>query len=83
MDYPPLRALFLITTEGIPELKQQDRWSGAIQSFLRACLQKEPVDRPSAKELLKSEFLQRICNNNELVDLSVRSRQIKKSQMIH
>ena len=36
MDYPPLRALFLITTKGIPELKDSGKWSEEMKDFLRA-----------------------------------------------
>jgi hypothetical protein len=34
MDHPPLRALFLITTKGIPPLKEANKWSPEMQDFL-------------------------------------------------
>jgi len=34
MDHPPLRALFLITTKGIPPLKEANKWSAEMQDFL-------------------------------------------------
>lgn len=52
MDYPPLRALFLITTQGIPDLQNADSWSNEFRDFVKLCLNKEPKARPTAKELL-------------------------------
>lgn len=53
MDYPPLRALFLITTKGIPGLKNPERWSPEFKDFVSKCLIKEAENRPTADELLK------------------------------
>ena len=33
MEYPPLRALFLITTKGIPGLREPESWSPAFSEF--------------------------------------------------
>eukprot|EP01111_Echinosteliopsis_oligospora_P000746 TRINITY_DN1087_c0_g2_i3.p1 TRINITY_DN1087_c0_g2~~TRINITY_DN1087_c0_g2_i3.p1 ORF type:complete len:490 (+),score=171.89 TRINITY_DN1087_c0_g2_i3:318-1787(+) len=38
MEYPPLRALFLITTKGIPPLKDQSKWSRDFHDFFQKCL---------------------------------------------
>ncbi len=57
MEFPPLRALFLITTKGIPELKYSSKWSADMKSFLARCLEKEPENRPEASELLKVSWL--------------------------
>jgi hypothetical protein len=38
MEYPPLRALFLITTKGIPPLKDQNKWSKEFHDFFQKCL---------------------------------------------
>ncbi len=78
MEYPPLRALFLITTKGIPPLKDQNKWSREFHDFLQKCLDvKVQVDtslfvllyayfsqqtRPEAAELLRHPFLQKACN---------------------
>jgi len=53
MEFPPLRALFLITTKGIPPLKEGDKWSPEFKDFLAKCLTKEVADRPDGTELLK------------------------------
>lgn len=38
MEYPPLRALFLITTKGIPPVKDQNKWSRDFHDFFSKCL---------------------------------------------
>jgi protein-serine/threonine kinase len=53
MEFPPLRALFLITTKGIPPLKEPEKWTPEFQDFVNQCLVKEVEDRPGAEELLK------------------------------
>lgn len=53
-----LQALFLITTKGIPDLKEPQKWSADFRSFVAMCLNKEVEDRPDAMALLKvSVFL--------------------------
>lgn len=42
----------MITTQGVPDLKDPDRWSPQMKDFLRVCLQRDPTQRPSAEELL-------------------------------
>jgi serine/threonine protein kinase len=53
MEFPPLRALFLITTKGIPPLKATDKWSPEFRDFYDKCLEKDVEKRPDAAELLK------------------------------
>jgi len=79
MDYPPLRALFMITTTGVPELKEPTKWSTHIKHFLNICLQREPTSRPSATELLQHPFILSACSNTELVKLAQSSRHLKNS----
>lgn len=59
MEYPPLRALFLITTKGIPPLKDQNKWSRDFHDFLQKCLDVKVQTRPEAAELLRHPFLQK------------------------
>jgi len=61
MEYPPLRALFLITTKGIPPLKEQSKWSRDLHDFMNRCLDTNVQTRPDANELLKHPFLLRAC----------------------
>ena len=48
-----MQALFLITTKGIPDLKEPQKWSPEFRDFVSKCLDKEPESRPDANELLK------------------------------
>ena len=57
MDYPPLRALFLITTKGIPGLKHPEKWSTEFKDFVAQCLEKDAENRPTAEQLLFHPFI--------------------------
>jgi hypothetical protein len=50
------QALQRIFSEGIPPLKDPDRWSAAFQHFQELCFYREPEKRPSANELLRVRF---------------------------
>lgn len=39
IDQQPLRALFLISTEGIPDVKNPEQYSDHYNDFLDVCLQ--------------------------------------------
>lgn len=64
MEFPPLRALFLITTKGtavhrliayvpgIPPPANPDKWSTELVDFFNKCLEKEVRLRPEADEVL-------------------------------
>ncbi|KAL6040234.1 Serine/threonine-protein kinase pakA [Balamuthia mandrillaris] len=65
MDFPPLRALFLITTKGIPDLKEPKKWSEPFREFVALCLEKDPDRRPDANTLLKHRFLNCIENGGQ------------------
>jgi len=66
MEFPPLRALFLITTKGIPPLKEPHRWSADLNDFFAKCLEKEVDKRPTADQLLKHPFMNRACSPHEM-----------------
>jgi serine/threonine protein kinase len=69
MEFPPLRALFLITTKGIPALREPQKWSDDFKDFLALTLLKDPAKRPSATELLQHPFMQVACEGPALVQI--------------
>jgi len=69
MDYPPLRALFLISTKGVPPLKEEEKWSPELVDFLSKCLIVEPTERPTALELLAHSFSKMVCPVSDMVQL--------------
>eukprot|EP01103_Thecamoeba_quadrilineata_P006148 TRINITY_DN15873_c0_g1_i1.p1 TRINITY_DN15873_c0_g1~~TRINITY_DN15873_c0_g1_i1.p1 ORF type:complete len:393 (-),score=107.42 TRINITY_DN15873_c0_g1_i1:76-1254(-) len=78
MDFPPLRALFLITTKGIPPLKEQEKWSAPFHDFVAQCLNKDVDRRPSATEMLKHPFLKTACKPSEFAPIIEQAKKLKE-----
>ncbi|KAI8069483.1 kinase-like domain-containing protein [Gongronella butleri] len=55
----PLRALYLIATNGTPELQNPESLSDTFKAFLAQCLQVEADKRPTSSELLAHAFLEK------------------------
>ncbi|RKP06663.1 kinase-like domain-containing protein, partial [Thamnocephalis sphaerospora] len=69
MDYPPLRALFLIATHEPPQLKEPTAWSAHFQDFIRCCTRADAIKRATAAELLLHPLLAMACSREEMVCL--------------
>jgi len=69
MDYPPLRALFMISTKGIPPFKDPAQWSEELIDFRNLCLTIEPDERPGGEHLLQHSFLKKACNRQDIIRL--------------
>lgn len=52
----PLRALYLIATNGTPKIKDWDKLSSVFRDYLKACLTVDADQRPNADQLLQNEF---------------------------
>ena len=57
MDLPSAKALFLIITQGLPPLKNADRYSVELKNFLDKCLAKDQEKRLDAIDLLQVLFI--------------------------
>jgi len=61
LDEEPLKALYLIATNGTPTLKKPEALSKELKSFLSVCLCVDVKSRATADELLDHEFLKKAC----------------------
>ncbi|KAI9245889.1 kinase-like domain-containing protein [Phascolomyces articulosus] len=59
LDEEPLKALYLIATNGTPTLKAPEKLSRELKGFLAVCLCVDVRSRATATELLDHEFLKK------------------------
>ncbi|SCU89724.1 LANO_0D06150g1_1 [Lachancea nothofagi CBS 11611] len=57
LNETPLRALYLIATNGTPELKDAESLSDDMRAFLGWCLHVNPDERATASQLLMDPFI--------------------------
>jgi serine/threonine protein kinase len=69
LNEEPLKALYLIATNGTPRLKKPDKLSKELKAFLSVCLCVDVKSRASAGELLSHDFLKSGCSLNSLAQL--------------
>jgi serine/threonine protein kinase len=79
LNETPVRALFLIATNGKPQLKDPSRMSRELISFLDRCLEVEVDKRASAVELLDHPFLAKATDLISLKQNIVAARKQKES----
>ncbi|PKI85041.1 non-specific serine/threonine protein kinase [Malassezia vespertilionis] len=66
LDEEPLKALYMIATNGTPTLKKPENLSRELKGFLAVCLCADVKSRATADELLQHEFLRKACPIMEL-----------------
>lgn len=76
----PLRALYLIATNGTPQLESPESLSPALREFIGACLKVEATERPSASVLLEHLFLTKSVPTADLGPLILDSKERAQSQ---
>ncbi|KZZ91399.1 PakB [Moelleriella libera RCEF 2490] len=75
----PLRALWLIATNGTPELKNDHDLSPIFKDFLSFALKVDPEKRASAHDLLRHEFMKQCVDLSHLAPL-VRAAREQRAQ---
>ncbi|KAL3458005.1 kinase-like domain-containing protein [Aspergillus heterothallicus] len=69
LNEEPLKALYLIATNGTPRLKAPEKLSKELKSFLSVCLCVAVDSRATAQELLDHDFLKMGCSLASLAEL--------------
>ncbi|KAI0652530.1 Pkinase-domain-containing protein [Trametes meyenii] len=71
----PMKVLFLIPKNPPPTL--EGPYSKAFREFVACCLQRDPKDRPTARDLLKHKFIRMAKKTNYLTELIERHERWK------
>ncbi|KAI8073107.1 kinase-like domain-containing protein [Gongronella butleri] len=69
IEYPPLRAVYLIAASGVPPLEGE--WSEPFLDFVQLCTTVDTQQRPTAEQLLKHPFTSMACTTETMVDMVV------------
>ncbi|KAK3940513.1 kinase-like domain-containing protein [Diplogelasinospora grovesii] len=77
LNEEPLKALYLIATNGTPRLKKPEKLSKELKAFLSVCLCVDVKSRASAVELLGHDFLKHGCPLGSLAELLAFKRAAK------
>jgi len=81
MDKPPLRALFLIVSEGRPPFKNPDDMSDELKDFITICTHKEADKRPTAKDLRNHPFLAKAGESIEVTEMVKKTRDLARKPL--
>ena len=73
-----MRVLLQIPKNPPPQL--QGNFSRPFKEFIEMCLQKDPANRPTARELLRHPFIRKAKRTNYLVELIDRYRDWKRDR---
>lgn len=74
----PLRALYLIATNGTPDIQHPEKLSDDIRDFLSKCLEMDVNSRSSAADLLTHPFLRHAAPLTSLTPLILAAKEASK-----
>jgi len=80
MDYPPLRALYMISTKGIPPFREKNKWSEELVDFRNKCLMVEQDKRPSGEELIEHPFIHKACDRQDIIRLLQEAQKARENR---
>lgn len=80
LNESPIRALYLIVTNGTPRLKDPESLSPTIKSFLEWCLKVDVEKRASAEDLLQHDFIRSADSVRTLAPLVKAARMARESE---
>lgn len=80
VEVPPMRALFLIVSQGIPEISNKETRSPQFLDFLSLCLNPDPKKRPTCSELLQHPFMQLACDTQFIPPLLQLATDLAKNE---
>ncbi|WYZ37862.1 hypothetical protein EsH8_II_001368 [Colletotrichum jinshuiense] len=76
----PLRALWLIATNGTPHIKEESNLSAVFRDFLYFALKVDPEKRASAHDLLRHEFMKGCVDLSQLSPLVRAAREARLAE---
>ncbi|KAL2018257.1 hypothetical protein VTK56DRAFT_1011 [Thermocarpiscus australiensis] len=76
----PLRALWLIATNGTPQIKNEQELSPVFRDFLYFALKVDPEKRASAHDLLRHDFMKQCVDLSTLAPLVRAAREAKAQE---
>ncbi|TDZ25219.1 Serine/threonine-protein kinase MST20 [Colletotrichum orbiculare MAFF 240422] len=76
----PLRALWLIATNGTPQIKEEGQLSPVFRDFLYFALKVDPEKRASAHDLLRHEFMKGCVDLSQLSPLVRAAREARVAE---
>jgi len=69
LNETPLKALYLIATNGKPQLKSRDKLSPELLDFLDRCLEVDVDKRACAQDLMNHPFLEKAVHLSTMIPL--------------
>lgn len=78
VDYPPLRALYLIATQGVPPPSDGERLSANLVDFFKECTNSDVEKRPPADALALHPWLAKVAPISEIVTLIKQTRRLEQ-----